>query len=94
MIEINKQLFWDVDFKKLDVDKYPDFVIGRILGYGNEAAVKWLFNHFKKNQIKQTLLTQRGIPRKKANFWALALDVPKNKVTSLNKQFQSKIWPY
>lgn len=41
MIEANKQLFWDVDLNKIDIKKYPKFIIKRILEYGDEAVVKW-----------------------------------------------------
>ena len=97
MIKANKQLFWDVDFSKLDVKKYPDFIIGRILEYGDKTAVKWMFDNFKTNQIKQTLLTKRGISYKSANYWALILDIPKDKILCLKKQFQNKLrrtWSY
>ena len=35
MIKLNKQLFWDVDYKKLDYKKYANFIIGRALSYGD-----------------------------------------------------------
>lgn len=97
MIKINKQLFWDVDFAQLEYKKNADFIISRILEYGDEKDVAWLFSHFKKNQIKQTLLKKRGISCKSANYWALILGVSIDRILCLNKQFQKKlqkVWPY
>ena len=97
MIRLNKQLFWDVDPKKLDLKKHTDFIVGRILEYGDKPEVKWMFDNYEKSQIKKTLLEKRGISRKSANYWALILDVPKDKILCLNKQSQSelqKTWPY
>lgn len=89
--------FWDIDFKKLDAGKYPSYAIERILEYGDDKAVKWMFDNFKKSQIKKTLLERRGISHKSATYWALILNVPKNKVLCLSKQYQEKLkktWPY
>ncbi len=90
MSSIDKQLFWDVDFKELDFKKYPNFIIARILEYGDEKAINWMFDHFQIDQIKETLLTKRGISCKSANYWALILNIPKDKVLCLKKQFQNK----
>jgi len=36
-----KPYFWDVDFAELDYKKYPRFVLGRILEYGDKRAINW-----------------------------------------------------
>lgn len=102
-----KQYFWDVDFKKLNPKKYPYFAIERILEYGDEKAVKWLFKHFEQSKIKQTLSKSQTISYLNANYWALVLGIPKNLVLCLKKQsrhklkkplfyerFYKKTWPY
>ncbi len=92
-----KKYFWDVNFKKLDSDKYPYFVIERILEYGDEKAVAWLLKHFRKSKIRETLSRRRNISLRSANYWALILNIPKNRILCLNKQYQSKLqktWNY
>ena len=37
-----KQYFWDIDFDKLDIEKYPLYVVARILNYGDEKAIAWM----------------------------------------------------
>lgn len=92
-----KKYFWDIDFKKFDVRKNSSYIIGRILEYGDEEAAKWMFKNFKKTQIKNTLFKKRGVSRKSANYWALMLGIPKNKILCLKKSYQAmqkRHWPY
>lgn len=89
--------FWDINFKKLDSKKYPYYIIERILEYGDEKAVKWMMDNFKKTQIKETLIKKRGVSRKSAVYWALIFNIPKEKILCLNKHYQNsfkKTWPY
>lgn len=95
--EFLSKYFWDIDFKKLDAGKYPYYVIERILEYGDERAAKWMMENFRKPQIKYTLKKRRGISKKSAVYWALMLNIPKEKILCLSKQYQSKFkktWPY
>ncbi|MBU4298826.1 hypothetical protein KJ636_02190 [Patescibacteria group bacterium] len=95
--EFLRKYFWDINFKKLDAEKYPYYVIERILEYGDEKAVKWMMDNFRKSQIKHTLMKRRGISKKSAVYWALILNIQKEKILCLNKRYQSrfeKTWPY
>ena len=92
-----KQYFWDVDFEKLDYTKYPKYVIIRILEYGNEKAISWMKNIFSRRDIVDALISTRELTEKSANFWAVVLDVKKEKVKCLNKSFleiRKRFWPY
>ena len=92
-----KQYFWDVDFEKLDYTKYPKYVIGRILEHGDEKAISWMKNTFSRRDIVDALTINRELTEKSANFWAVVLDVKKEKVKCLNKSFleiRKQFWPY
>ncbi len=41
---LNKALFRDIDFSKLDVDKYPKFVIERVIERGDNFQREKLIN--------------------------------------------------
>ncbi len=97
MQKLDKNLFWDIDFNQLDYQKHADFIIKRILEYGDKEMINWMFNHFTTSQIKKTLLTKRGISIKSANYWSLILNISKNKILCLKKQSQKKLrktWNY
>ena len=92
-----KKYFWDVDFSKLDKKNYSQFIIERILEYGDERAIKWMRENFKLNQIKNVLQQSKNLSRKSANFWRFIFNLNKNKILCLRKSFQEKqklIWKY
>jgi hypothetical protein len=92
-----KKYFWDVDFKKIDLDNRRIYVLNRILEYGDEDAVRWMWENFKKPEIKYALTNFRGYSQKSANFWAVILGIKKEDVKCLSKSFletQKQFWPY
>lgn len=92
-----KRYFWEVDFGKLDAKKSAEYVVNRLLEYGDEKAVRWMLDRFGKKQIKYVLCKYRGYSEKSANFWALVLGVPRNKVLCLQKSYlemRKRTWPY
>ncbi len=92
-----KQYFWDVEFEEMDFKKCRIYVLRRILEYGNETAVKWMWDNFKKSEIRTVLSKFRGFSRKSANFWSLILEIPRTEVLCLKKRSSrepKKIWPY
>jgi len=97
MEHLNKKIFWDVDFKNNDIQKNTIFVIGRILEYGDENDVKWMFKNFKPSQIEQIILTKKSLSAKSAIYWASILGLPKNKILCLKTSYQKmrkSHWPY
>lgn len=92
-----KRYFWEVDFSKLDAESSSEYILRRLLEYGDERAIKWMFNNFKKNQMKKVLCKFRGYSEKSANFWALVLGVPRKNVLCLQKPYlemRKRTWPY
>lgn len=91
-----KKYFWDVDFTKLDLDKFRLFILKRIFEYGDEKAVRWMGKNFSRDEISNLLYSIRIDP-KSANFWALILDIKKENVLCLKKHYlaeRKRIWPY
>ena len=92
-----KKYFWEVDTNKLVLKKYPEYVISRILEYGDETAVRWLFRNFKKSYLKRVLSKRRDISAKTGNYWGLILGLPQNRILCLKKQSQNeqkKTWKF
>ncbi len=92
-----KRYFWDVEFIDLSKEKYPRFIIERILEYGDEKAVKWMRDNFTKNKVKEVVCKSKNISKKSANFWQLLFNIKKGDVLCLTKSFQKKqgaIWNY
>ena len=92
-----KNYFWDTDFKGIDPKENRIYILKRILNYGDERAVSWMFDNFKKSEIKDALSNFRGYSQKSANYWVLVLDVPRKEVLCLKKRSSGEpeiFWPY
>lgn len=92
-----KKYFWEVDFKELDADKNREYIIRRVLEYGDTEAVQWMLQTFDSRTIKNVLLREKGLSPLSANYWSLILSVPKNKILCLQKQSQNRLqktWHY
>ncbi len=92
-----KKYFWEVRFEEIDLAKSRVYILKRILEYGDKKTVKWMWRNFKKEEIKNALCNFRGYSEKSANFWALILEIPREKVLCLKKAWlreRKKIWPY
>lgn len=92
-----KKYFWDVDFGKLDFKKNPQFVIARILEYGDIGAIQWLFRTFSAKEIKTVLVKRRGFSLRTASFWSTFFNIDKSKIACLKKPYQKMQkahWPY
>ncbi len=90
--------FWDVDFNKIDLKKtHPNYIIERILNFGNERATKWLFRNFDEEIIKQTLRDRRGLSKRAATYWGKFFKMPKREIMYFKKGFPNppmRLWPY
>ena len=92
-----KPYFWEIDTKKLDPKKHPEYIIGRILEHGHPEAIQWMSNTFDRALIKKTIKNSREISRKSAEFWRLYYGLPRDQILCLRKSYQKKrsgLWPY
>jgi hypothetical protein len=95
--EFLRKYFWEVRFEGLDLRKCRIYVLKRILEYGDERAVAWLWKNFEKSEIKNVLINYRSLSQKSANYWTVVLGLSRGKVRCLNKPLpkeQKRIWPY
>jgi hypothetical protein len=83
--------FWDVDAKQLNIRKYRQFVIERILEFGDERAIRWVRRAFGDDAIRQVVCQSRRISKRTANFWCLLLNIPKEKVACLFKRSRNPL---
>ena len=52
----NKSLFWDTDVRKLNPVAHKQYIIERILRFGDWEDYKWLRASYPEEEIKQVLL--------------------------------------
>lgn len=83
-----RHYFWDIDTTRLNVRKYPVYVMVRLLEFGDEGALRWLRQTFGDDAIAQVVRTSRQLSRRTANFWRLMLALPRNEIACLSKRSQ------
>lgn len=79
-----RSFFWEIDADSIDPHKYGDYVIGRILELGNDAAVAWMRSTFTEEQIKKVVRQDRHLSPKSATFWALMYRIPAEEIAALS----------
>ncbi|MBI5470629.1 hypothetical protein HY968_04940 [Candidatus Kaiserbacteria bacterium] len=62
-------LFWDVDREKLDPNQSADFIIKRILAYGDVDDVKFALTTYGAARMYDVLSRTRDLDKKSRNFW-------------------------
>ncbi|MCK4554219.1 hypothetical protein KAU19_04625 [Candidatus Parcubacteria bacterium] len=78
MIKVNKQLFWDVKFNKLDYKKDADFIIARVLSLGDIADYRTIKKQYALVKIKNTAKKINFANKKSLYFWSFIFNLPLN----------------
>lgn len=67
--------FWDVRLSELSASRHGEFVLGRVLEFGDQEAARWAWNTYGRGAI-QSFLRDRGLALLSSrawNFWALVV---------------------
>lgn len=68
-------LFWDVDPKTIDQKKHARYIIERIMDFGTDQEVRWMWQTYPKVLLKKTLAQPRSpLLNKSKALWALLLE--------------------
>ena len=72
-MELRQTLFWDTNPAKIVLQKNAPYVIERILDFGYDAEIRWMWNYYGKPQIKTVVENSRCLRPRTKNFWGLVL---------------------
>lgn len=92
-----KKYFWDVDFSKINKIKNSQFILERLLEYGDKKALIWLLKNYSLKEIKEVIYETRFLSSRSVFFWVNFLNLNKQKVRCLKKSFLERrkaFWPY
>ena len=64
-----RKYFWDCNFKDLSIDKYPKFIIERILDYGTLKDIKWIKQSVSGTYFKRIATESRRLGKRTLNYW-------------------------
>ena len=66
-------LFWDRDLAEGDLQRFPEWVLERVLVFGGRREVKVAREYFGDVAIRRTL-KRRGVDERTRNYWKLVLE--------------------
>ena len=71
IIKFRQSLFWDVDPKSIDPKRNARYVIERILDFGTDEEIQWMWRFYKHSLIEDVVKKSRVLHKKTRRFWAL-----------------------
>lgn len=68
-MEFRKTLFWDVDPKTIDTEVHACYIIERILDFGNDKEVKWVYETYSHSRIREVVDNPRRLHPNTRALW-------------------------
>jgi len=81
-----RSLFWDVNSTKLDVEKNAEFIIGRVLDFGDLDEWKAIKKIYGLERIRKVALEHSFESQRNVNFWELILKLPPKSLSCTRKR--------
>ena len=78
-LKLSQDLFWDINYNKLDFQKNKRFIISRVLNYGDIDDFKQLMRYYNLQSVKHMARRLRSLDKKSLSFYSLIFNLPKNK---------------
>ncbi len=66
-----KKYFWDCDFSELNIINHKDYILNRLLAYGDLSVINFIFTTFSLSDISVFLNIkgQKSLSRTNYLFW-------------------------
>ncbi|MFH1162085.1 MAG: hypothetical protein V1696_02325 [Candidatus Jorgensenbacteria bacterium] len=72
-MKFRQALFWDTNPRNIDTRKNAQYIVERVLDFGNDKEVKWLYHFYDKSLIKKFVVKSRSLRPETKNLWMLLL---------------------
>ncbi len=76
---LNKRIFWDVDFGKIDYDKKYQFVIERAFERGDTDDVRQVRRFYGDKKVIESLTSAKYLFDETLHFCSAIFEIPKEK---------------
>ena len=69
--------FWDNDVSSITWEQHKNFIIRRILQYGDFQSLRWLRKQLGDKELRNWIITYkgRGLTPRQIRYWALILNI-------------------
>ena len=74
-LKIDKRLFWDTNYSKMDLNDHADFIIKRVLNFGDLSDFMAIKEIYGINKIKGIATCSIFQNNKTLNFWSKILKI-------------------
>jgi hypothetical protein len=68
-MKFRQTLFWDTDPRMINPDKHARYIIERILDFGNDQEVAWMWRSYPKSLIRDVVLHSRVLQKQTRALW-------------------------
>ena len=75
MVALLAPLFWDHRLQDADLERHPDWVLGRVLMFGSRTQVRTVRRYYGDRAILRAA-RRREIDSRTRNYWELILEEP------------------
>lgn len=72
-MKFRQALFWDVNPDKINTEKNAQYIIERVLDFGTDDEVRWLYHFYDKSLLKSVIGRSRSLRSETKNLWTLLL---------------------
>ena len=86
MLPFRRELFWDIDFANLHLEKHKRLIIERVLTLGNLEEFRQLLVIYKTEIIRQTIMELGYLDPKTMNFVISFFEIDKNQLRCYTKK--------
>lgn len=72
-MKFRQSLFWDTDPSKIDLKANAVYVMERVMDFGRDDEVRWLWNNYNKEQLMNVVRNSRTLRPETKTLWKLIL---------------------
>ena len=72
-VRLRGSLFWDVDPKTINAKKHATYIIERVLEFGRDPEVRWVWQTYQPDLLKKVVKNSRVLSPKTRSLWTLLL---------------------
>jgi hypothetical protein len=84
--ELNKQYFWDVDFRNLDAVKSKRLIIERVLSLGSLNEINHVLDFYGSEETAKVIRNVNYLDPKTIHFFSLFFNIPKQEFKCCKKR--------
>lgn len=92
---LEKRIFWDVDFEKLDYDTKANFVIERVFERGDVEDIRQCRRYYGDEKVTGVLLNTRFLPEHRIHLASAIIGKPLEEFRCYTlRQLNPGLYPY